>query len=384
MLKKVFLGIMILFFSWVSAFAQDTGADFQQEASYLYRTLACKDIQAAPASQQPLFANYCKQFAKYAAYYRKVYIETGVPFLASLRPANLPKVVVYPFGGNDLAAALASYPDADEFNTISLENAGDPRPFAKASAPAVRKELAWFTQLVRRMLVFHDHSSKDTHDIDHGLIPGQVSLSLIAAAQYGYEPVSLKFFRVEKDGSLHYYSHDEIKQLEKVRAKGLSKTRRAMKFSVAFHSMEIVYSKAETGKKIIHRHFGANLDNHHFKNSPLQAHLLAKGKVSAMTKGASYLMWFNYFSEIRDYLLQNMSFMYSDATGILPKYAKAAGFSYTTYGRFTGAFLENNGGQNAKDLAREFARQPYRKMPFRYGHADMKNQWHLIIMIPGR
>ena len=90
----------------------------------------------------------------------------------------------------------------------------------------------------------------------------------------------------------------------------------------------------------MHRHIAWNLGDKGFKGSPLEKHLVAKGKVVAMTKAASYLIWNSGFSGIRDYLLANMAWMVSDATGIAPKAAKKAGFVQTTYGTFKGAFLE--------------------------------------------
>lgn len=101
-----------------------------------------------------------------------------------------------------------------------------------------------------------------------------------------------------------------------------------------------------------------------------------------MIKAGSYLVWFDDFSGIRDYLLSNMAFMVSDSTGILPVHAKAAGFEQITYGRFFGAFLDNDGGDNAGALRNLWKSQPYRELPFRYGFSDIKAANHLMIMKP--
>ena len=58
-----------------------------------------------------------------------------------------------------------------------------------------------------------------------------------------------------------------------------------------------------------------------------------------MTKAASYLLWRDNFSTIRDYLLDNMEFMVSDSTGIPPKFATKAGFVQEAYGKFNESFL---------------------------------------------
>ena len=43
--------------------------------------------------------------------------------IQALKPAGLPKTVVYPFGGGDLISALTTYPEANDYTTLSLEHA---------------------------------------------------------------------------------------------------------------------------------------------------------------------------------------------------------------------------------------------------------------------
>ena len=63
------------------------------------------------------------------------------------------------------------------------------------------------------------------------------------------------------------------------------------------------------------------------------------GTARIRTKAASYLLWRDDFSVIRDYLLGNMDFMVSDSTGAPPRFAEKAGFVQDTYGVFAGSFL---------------------------------------------
>src|SRR5207302_379863 len=104
---------------------------------------------------------------------------------------------------------------------------------------------------------------------------------------------------------------------------------------------------------------------------------LAKGKVAAMTKAASYLIWASYFSGIRDYLLHNMVWMASDSTGIPLRFAKKAGFAQTTYGTFTGAFLDDANKDTSDAMVEQWTSQPHRKLPFRYGYPDIDKHVHL-------
>src|SRR5262249_24373182 len=90
-------------------------------------------------------------------------------------------------------------------------------------------------------------------------------------------------------------------------------------FSEAFAHVEIRYVKTGDPTVRVHRHLGWNLANDYLADHPeLLKYLEAKGKVTMMTKGASYLLWYKDFSTIRDYMLAHLAWMVSDSTGIPP------------------------------------------------------------------
>src|SRR5262249_3317319 len=133
----------------------------------------------------------------------------------------------------------------------------------------------------------------------------------------------------------------------------------------------------------VHRHIAANLSDPYLKKDPsLLAYLNQKGKVVAMTKAASYLLWKDDFSLIRNYLLEHMAFMVSDSTGIPPKYAGKAGFVQDTFGNFEGSFLGANVQHNRdfKKLWNET--NPKKVLPFRYGYLDASKRYHMLITRP--
>jgi hypothetical protein len=108
-------------------------------------------------------------------------------------------------------------------------------------------------------------------------------------------------------------------------------------------------------------------------------HLEAKGKVAGMTKAASYLLSWESFSTMRDYLTGHVEWMVSDATGVAPKWGKAAGYEYETYGQFIGPHIPAGNGIS-KDWRTEFESEPKRDLAFRFGYYDRKQANHLIIM----
>ena len=363
----------------------DAGADFLADAKLFYRVVACGGTDPLPAGiDGPTVDAHCAEMAKRYQHYSEKYAAAARAFFAPLRPAALPTAVVYPFGGGDLGSALITFPDAREITTISLEHAGDPTRLAKLDKKQLRAALAAYRDAIEGLLSLHDSTSENMRKLERGGIPGQLSFHLTGMTALGFEPVALKFVTLNPDGTVHHLTGVEVDALATRKAKKKKGGWVDTDFSEAFSHMELTFRKAGDPKAplIVHRHFAANLANKAFKDSPLHKHLLAKGKFSAITKAASYLMWMDAFSEIRDLLLANMAWMASDSTGVPPRFAKKAGFRQVTYGTFTGPFLEEADKATGEAMTKLWSSQPHRKLPFRYGYPDANANLHLMITQP--
>lgn len=363
----------------------EKGRDFIEEARLIFVAAACDDGKVPAGIDAVVVESHCREVRRHLAKARKDFVDKARPFIAALLPKDLPTNVVYPFGGGDLLTALATYPDAVEITTISLESAGDPRRLSKAGSRELRDALKKFRTMQIYLLDMHDNRTANLPPFERGIMPGQLAFSLTAAAVCGYEPVSLSYFRIEPDGALHYLTEKDIAALERVKNKKLASFMPEPDFSPAFRNMELTLRRRAPGagpKTIVHRHIAANLGNRNFARSALKKYLESKGKISAMTKAGGYLLWRDDFSALRGYLLGSMAFMISDSTGILPRHARAAGFEQTTYGAFNGAFLPDNGGADAAELRSLWKSQPFRKLPFRYGYSDIRGENHLMVTRP--
>ena len=365
--------------------AADDGADFLSDAKLFYRVVACGGSDPLPqAVDAKTVEAHCADMAKRYQHYTEKYVTPARAFFAPLRPATVPTTVVYPFGGGDLGSALVTFPDAREITTISLEHAGDPTRLAKLDKKQLRAALAAYRDASEGLLALYDSTSENMRKLERGGIPGQLSFHITGMTALGFEPVSLRFITLEPDGKVHYLTSAEIEAVAHKTAKKVKGGWVDTDFSEAFSHMELTFRKAGDPKApvVVHRHFAANLANKAFKDSPLHKHLIAKGKFSAMTKAASYLMWLDGFSEIRDLLLANMAWMASDSTGVPPRFAKKAGFVQTTYGTFTGPFLEEANKSTGEAMAKLWSSQPHRKLGFRYGYPDASANLHLMITQP--
>jgi len=349
----------------------------------LYRVVSCVGDTPLPQNLDAKTVNaYCTRMRNNMESYRQTYIQIAKPFIAKLVPKDVPTTVVYPAGGGDLLSALTTYPDAKDITTMSLEHAGDPRRLRTLKDTAL---LATSLELIRStssgLLLMNDSMTESLMKGQRGELPGQLSFFLIALAVNGYEPVSLRYFRIESNGQLTYLSQSEIAAFENKKANLLHASWVSPDFSEAFSNAELVFAprgSTDPSTYRVHRHIAANLADAHLSNSGLMKYLEGKGRIAAMTKAASYLLWREDFSTMRNYLLSHMEIMVSDSTGIPPAYAKKAGFVQETYGTYEKPFLKV-AGKNDEDFRQLWNSEPKRPLPFRYGYIDGARHFHLLV-----
>jgi hypothetical protein len=364
-----------------AADAVPEGHDFTPEALALLAVGACGDV-APPAGFDPkVLASHCEVIKKTQSDYTDKWLKVATPFFAEHVPKAVPKKVVYPFAGGDLSTALTVYPDADEITTISLEPAGDPRTLATLQGDDLAHALDKIEYELK--FLYRVNFSNTMNMIDAmraGLLPTQLVFGLSALKIHGYEVVSLRYFKLEKDGTIHYLTDAEVAAApDAVKAK-------AEKRNFVFANAELRFRKPG-GRAQIWRHIRANLGNEDgsgigpgLKSDPrVVKHLEQKGTIAGMTKAASYLLSWESFSIMRNYLIDHVQWMVSDATGVAPKWGKPAGFEYETYGGFQLPHIEAGHGI-AKDWRDEFASEPHRELKFRFGYYDKHATNHLVIM----
>ncbi|HEY2370525.1 MAG TPA: hypothetical protein VGH87_29210 [Polyangiaceae bacterium] len=360
------------------------GADFATDAKTLFRVAACGNTETpVPDGFDAATVDaHCKEMAAMFADYKKTWMDIAMPFIAKLIPQDIPKTVVYPFGGGDLLGVLATYPNGTEVTTISLEIAADIRKVESVPKGRLAPELARY-RLVLGKLFEKAHSRTDNLDIgSKSALPGEIVFDLVAMVVHGFEPTSLRYFKFADDGTLHYFDQAEIDAGDAA-VKANRKTR-AEEDDALFSNMELRFRKKgdTTSPARILRHVAFNLDDNHMKaNGRLLKYLEARGpKIAPMTKAASHLLWSDEFSIIRNYLATHMDFMISDSTGFTPAYAKKMGFVQDTYGTYT--WPEPFGTvdvKNATDLQKLFVANPHTDITFRYGYPDKDHHGHIVV-----
>ena len=345
------------------AAAGTAGADYAQEARTLYRAAACGRTGDLPRDLPPQVVDaHCRQLAKDYAAYRAKWLDLAMPYLATLVPPDVPTTVLYPFGGGDMVTALATFPDATDFTTISLEPAGDVRKVDRLSTLEWEQVLA-MTRATLGVLFAKAYNTSRTLRTVRSPLPEELADTMAALVLFGYEPVALRYFAIEPDGTLRYLEPD---------AQGALDT----------SNMELAFRRlgdAAAPVKLLH-HIAANLNDRHLQQDPrVLAYLASEGQVAAMTKAAIHLLGSDDFALLRGVLLTHVTWMISDDTGFLPRHARAAGFVQEGHGIYRGpSHYGTVKADDAAELRKLFATQ--QKLPFfAYGYADASGNGHLIV-----
>jgi hypothetical protein len=384
--------------------APPEGAQFRGDAWLLYRIAACGE-GAEPvdhvlgqlrnagdprsgARVVKIIEHHCKAIRPRLTEFRATYFEKGRAWFERVVPRDVPATVVYPFGGGDLLSALVAFPDATEITTISLELAGDPRRLRTLPPVALERSLGALRIDIGGLISVGSNTSENLSNQQRNDLPGQVSSFLLALVAAGYNVSSMRYFTLDDTGQIHYLAQAEIDELDgtarKSQPRSLKHDWLPPSFSQAFANVEIQYHRPGESTVRVHRHIAWNLGDAYLAKHPqLLRHLEKKGRVTMLTKGASYLLYRGDFSLIRGYMLDHLAWMLSDSTGIPPTFARPAGMVQETYGRYAGAFLEGaQANRHDESFVELWKSQAARRLPFRFGYVDKDKQAHVVVTRP--
>lgn len=382
---------------------EERGKDYQPAVARLDALIACVPGEPVPAGvSREAFTAHCAKLESTFDRRLHLYVEQGRELFAGLYPADLPRTVLYPFAGGDLAGALLTYPEAEEIVLLSSEPAGDPRLIDRALAdpgPA----LDALEMIAGAALLWGDHKAGALAQAQRAGLPAALTLELMALAGHGFEPVGLHYFSLGLDGAATALSARDFAVLEAAEAaeaaeiaahepRGPGRRRAAapprpaaLALARAFDNAEIRFRARNAGPGapvFVMRHVSVDLQDAELESRPeVLAFLERRGRVAAMTKATERELWKPGYDRIRRYLLEHMALMVSDASGIPPALAERAGFEVAGYGHFIKSPVTASDEIDA-GLRRVFSRAVTRPLPFRYGDLDADHHFNLLITRP--
>ncbi|MFT7581142.1 MAG: hypothetical protein ACI9MR_002816 [Myxococcota bacterium] len=354
---------------------------FDQQLKRLATLAACAGpVSGLDSKKTKVAEGHCAALQKIRETYQAQWHAIARPFFDSLVPADVPKTVVYPFGGADLLTVLAVFPDVTDLTSLSLEAGGDPRHVGEQSPKALKKSLKLHRQFIDKLVTVNHSRTLDLARLKGDPLPSQVIFALVGLDAHGFEAVSLRYFVLTPAGVVDYLDASEIAAADAELAT-LKGSRLNRKRAELFGNYELMFrSKGDARAPLrTYRHLSANLDNAHLAaDDRVLKHLLAKGKITAITKAASYLLWWGNFATIRSYLMENMVWMVSDSTGIPPNLLDPSAFEQVTYGKFRATAITGSkeGTASFKALWKDSEQRP---LPFMFGYPSKGQHAHLVV-----
>jgi len=324
----------------------------------LARAITCEGDAPLPETLTPaLHEAHCRAYQRLVAYYRKHWLETASPFLASVVPADVSPHIIYPFGGGDLISALATFPRATSVTSLSLEPAGDVRRIVTLDAAGWESALADLRLNLQHLFAVSHSKTVNLRKQARAALPAEIAFTLVALSIHGLAPVGMHYVALSPDGSL---------------------VARDAREDPCTH-VEITFRAPGGGPLRTYRHLAANLENGALRSSPaLMTFLERQGRVTALVKAASYLLWSPAFSYVRSFLLTHADWMISDSTGVPPSVATAAGFTQEVWGAFHGTFFPTQTARR-EEMVRLWAAAPLRPLPIMFGYPDDDGHAHLMV-----
>lgn len=260
--------------------------------------------------------------------------------LAGLRSET--RTVFYPFSGPDVLYADTLFPDSEILLMAGLEPVGTMPDLAQLQGEGKlgpyldQMKTSLFTILAASFFKTKDMKNDFNNQLVDGLMPAMA----VFLARPGYTIEALQYVSLDHDGTLHPRG-------EKAGAPGV----------------QITY---DHGRTLLY--FQADLGNDGLKSNPGFVRLMQRlAPGVTYLKAASYLLYEDYFSTIRNSILNDSVGVVEDDSGIPFRYFKPSEWTVIPYGNYTGPialFKEHD----QPDLTEFYAATPHSPLPFGSGY----------------
>ena len=268
------------------------------------------------------------------------------------------RTVFYPFSGPDVLYADTLFPDSKILIMAGLEPVGTMPDLAKLQADG---RLGPYLNQVKTSLVTILAASffktKDMkNDFNNHLVDGLVPAIAVFIARQGHTIDSLQYVTLGSDGVVH--------------PRGVGS---------GAPGVQITYFKGDRDNPRTVLYFQANLANDGLKSNPGYIRLMQRlAPGTTYLKAASYLLYEDYFSTMRNAILADSLAVVEDDSGIPFSYFKPDQWTVTPYGNYTGPiglFKEHF----QPDLMEYYARTPHEPLTFGSGYKFVASGSSLLV-----
>ncbi|MBK9500368.1 MAG: hypothetical protein KBF99_02795 [Leptospiraceae bacterium] len=352
-----------------SVIIAETPESKQLQAKSLFlsgKSQADETTKLGKLTRTAYYATFRQRITKHWEQYNK---EIQDPFI-TWKNKNVPepksKVVFYPFSGPDFPNAFTIYPKATTYIMIGLEAGGFEPDFESMNENQISRgllELNGSLDTISRLNYFMTNSMKE--DVSKSVFRGTAPVFLAYFGFLKVKPYSIKNFRINDNGDIVYLTKEEIKTNANYR-EGLV-------------SLDIDFIDPVDGAKKKLYFLSTNISNYGLKANPGTMKFLGKfGTFASTFKAASFLLHYDSFTEMKEFIIKNSELMVMDDTGP-PVRDLDKDFKIKVFGRYTrpiGLWPE----KVQKELQKLHEDQKPEKVNFKYGYGTADKQQHIMVV----
>jgi hypothetical protein len=274
--------------------------------------------------------------------------------LGDLRDAH---TIYYPFSGPDFLYVDTLFPDSKYLLMAGLEPVGSMPDLAalqqQGRLPDYLKQVQTSLYTILSASFFKTKDMKT--DFGGGLVDGLLPAMIVFLAHEGYSIDSIHYVSLDGDGQLHEHGKADA------------------------HGVQISYYRGDRDNLHFLLYFQCDLSNDGLHDNPGYVHLMRRlGPGVTYLKAASYLLYEDYFSSIRNAILDDSIGVVEDDSGIPLRDFDLNKWEVTPYGNYTGPinlFKE----YYQPELATYYARAVPEPLPFGSGYKFVASSSSLLV-----
>ncbi len=276
--------------------------------------------------------------------------------LAPLRAET--RTVFYPFSGPDVLYVDTFFPNSRYLLMAGLEPVGTMPDLAKLHEDGkLDAYLGQVKNSLSTILAASFFKTKDMkNDFNNQLVDGLMPALVVFLGRQGYTIDSIQYVSLDHDGTLHIRN-------EKSGAPGV----------------QITYFQGDRNNLRVLCYFQTDLGDDGLKSNPGFVRLMQRiGPGVTYLKAASYLLHADYFSTIRNGILDDSLGVVEDDSGIPFHYFDPKQWTVTPYGNYTGpiALFKEHAQQDLTDF---YAKTPHQPLPFGSGYKFVASTSSLLV-----
>jgi hypothetical protein len=267
----------------------------------------------------------------------------------------------YPFSGPDILHGTCLFPNADTTVMIGLEPVGSTPFLQKNNSDTLSR---YFQSVNSSLYAILNFSFFRTIAMKRDLrseVNGTTPIMMIFLQRTGHIVLDVKPIHIDESGKRVY---DE---------KGHG--------GYKMPGVDITYCKSDSTGEAHLLYFSCDLSNEGFEKTcvPFVTFLKSLGHVNTYLKSASYLMYKDFFSGIRNLIITQSDHLLQDDSGIPNRFLDPAVWSHQLYGKYSGVISLFKGDEQ-HDLDSLFRNDKDRKdLEFGIGYKWQKGTSNLVL-----